>query len=74
MNEEHKRELILIYDEIATLQSQNQQMRVETEQITANDSSNAVFFADNIINSLIALDNGKEKVRHIRTDQINFKQ
>ena len=74
MNEEHKLEIIAKDDEIATLLSQNQQLQVQTGQNTANDRSNAHFFVIEYINSLFALDNGKEKVRRIVTDQINFRQ
>ena len=34
--------------------------------------SNTVFFALWNVNSLFAFDNGKEEVRHIVSDQINF--
>ena len=72
MNEEHKSEIIAKNDEIATLQSQNQQLQVESGQNTANDRPNTLFFGYSKVNSLLALDNGKEKVRRIVTDQINF--
>ena len=72
MNEEHKREIIAKDDEIATLQSQNEQLLLEIEQNTVNDRSNAHFFAIPGYNILFALDNGKEKVRRIVSNQINF--
>ena len=73
MNEEHKSEIIAKDDEIATLQSQNQQLQVESGQNTANNRSNTLFFAFSSVNSLLALDYGKEKVRRIVNDAIDFK-
>ena len=58
MNEEHKHEIIAKEDQIATLQTHNQQMQVETEQNAASNRSKAVFFTFFNAKSLLALDNG----------------
>ena len=73
MNEEHKCEIIAKDDEIATLQSQYQQLQVESEQNTASARSSTHFFVNYGLNILFALDNDKEKVRRIVTDQIDFR-
>ena len=72
MNEEHKREIIAKDDEIATLQSQNQQLQVKSGQNNANDRSNALFFVYHGLSSLPTLDNAKEKLRPIVTDWLKF--
>ena len=47
---------------------------MEKGQKTVNDWSNAVFFVFKTINSLLVLNNGKEKVRRIVHDQIDFRK